>query len=92
LNCEAKKGYPFHIWLAIGHLAEAEDECLADFPELSEKIRPIRLALMGQEGQFKNGAMMDLLIAARRIAEQINGVSEEQRIDEILKFTDGCKG
>lgn len=92
LTCEAKKGYPFHLWLAVGHLAEAEDESMADFPHLSNDIRVVRMALMGQEGTFDNSALMKLLESARRTAEAINGIAEEERIKDILKNTTGCRG
>lgn len=34
------------IWMAIGHLAEAEDEAVNDYPELTRDIRNERLELM----------------------------------------------
>lgn len=43
LMSEALKGYPEHAWLAIGHLAEAEDEMLAEYPGMVEIIRSHRL-------------------------------------------------
>ena len=43
LMLEARKGYVVHSWLAVGHLAEAEDETLEDYPDLSELIREERL-------------------------------------------------
>ena len=43
---EAKLGYPFHKWYAIGHLAEAESESRANWPELTQKIRDFRLEIM----------------------------------------------
>jgi hypothetical protein len=33
-------------WIAIGHLAEAEDECVNDYPLLAEDIRRERLLMM----------------------------------------------
>lgn len=36
---ESHKGYPDHRWLAIGHLAEAEDELLAKFPAQASSVR-----------------------------------------------------
>ena len=41
---EAILGYPLHKWLAIGHLAEAESELLADAPYISNNIREHRVA------------------------------------------------
>lgn len=40
---EVEKGYPEHGWIAVGHLAEAEDESLREYPDLSEEIREHRL-------------------------------------------------
>ena len=37
-----------HKWLAVGHLAEAADEALHVDPDLSMKIRDIRLSIMEQ--------------------------------------------
>jgi len=39
---EARLGYPVLVWLAIGHMSEAEDELLARYPEDSIKIRDHR--------------------------------------------------
>lgn len=46
LMSEALKGYPRHAWLAVGHLAEAEDELLEKFPELAGTVRDHRLRYM----------------------------------------------
>ena len=50
---EVLQGYSedphMHKWLAIGHLAEAADEALADNPELANEIRNLRLKVMGQK-------------------------------------------
>lgn len=40
---EAELGYPEHAWLAVGHLAEAESELLANYPELAHEVRRHRL-------------------------------------------------
>lgn len=46
LMLEARKGYPVHGWLAVGHMAEAEDETLQLYPEITEEIRKHRLEYM----------------------------------------------
>lgn len=84
LLMESVKGYSEHYWLSIGHLAEAEDESSGDFPELTNEIRRVRIALMGQEGKFEHADMMQLLRDARAIAEKVNGLSEKERILGIL--------
>ena len=40
---EAMLGYPSHKWLAIGHLAEAESECLRCCYTLARTIRRHRI-------------------------------------------------
>jgi len=84
LVTESCLGYPLHIWLAIGHLAEAESETCSMFPLLSRQIRYVRLSLMGQEGIFTHGELMGLLKTVRKVAEGLNGVSEEARVQGIL--------
>ena len=84
LISEACLGYPEHIYIAVGHLAEAETECCSQFPELAKKIRTVRLAIMGQEGTFEHDSLMNLLKEVRLEAEKINGISEAQRICDIL--------
>jgi hypothetical protein len=42
LETEAKLGYPLHKYLAIAHLAEAEDEMLEKDPDLAKYIRSKR--------------------------------------------------
>lgn len=42
---ERDKGYPHHVWYAIGHLAEAEDEIVERMPEEAGEIRAARVAL-----------------------------------------------
>lgn len=41
---EALLGYPLHKWRAVGHLAEAESECLDFSPPLAKRIREYRLS------------------------------------------------
>lgn len=43
---EAVLGYPTHRWLAVGHLAEAEAEIYAKYPEIAQKIREERLKII----------------------------------------------
>lgn len=81
---ESVTGYPLHSWLAVGHLAEAETESVEKYPTFANKIRSVRLALMGQEGEFFPESLMNLLKEAREIAEIINGVDDRQRTHQIL--------
>ena len=43
LLLETKKGYPHHVWYALGHIAEAEDELVTHMPEEVAEIRRARL-------------------------------------------------
>lgn len=76
LVTESCMGYELHRWVAVGHLAEAETETCSEFPELADNIRKVRLALMGQQGEFKHTDMMALLKRTRDVAATINGFSE----------------
>lgn len=46
LSLEVLQGYPIHSWIVIGHLNEASDEVIKDYPELADKIREERLNYM----------------------------------------------
>ena len=43
---ESRLGYPSHLWLAIGHMAEAEAEIDQRYPEIAQKIREERLKVI----------------------------------------------
>jgi len=43
---ESNMGYPEHILLTIGHLAEAAEECFGASKELAEEIRQNRLEVI----------------------------------------------
>jgi len=47
---ETLKGYEEHVWFAIGHLAEAEDECGTEYPELRDSINHHRKCLEMETG------------------------------------------
>ena len=42
---ESRNGYPLHHYLALGHMAEAESESLAEHSDLTQAIRIERLKL-----------------------------------------------
>jgi hypothetical protein len=85
LLTEAVLGYPLHLWFAVGHLAEAETECLNEFPILALKIREARSRLMGQsDKRFNSLSLVSLLQEIRNIAGTFNGYSEEERVYKIL--------
>jgi len=45
LMLERMKGYPHHVWYAMGHMAEAEDEIIERMPEEARAVRDMRLAI-----------------------------------------------
>src|SRR5512140_3805830 len=65
---EAQLGYPHHRWLAVGHLAEAEAECLDEYPEFAKRIRECRLAVMKSFDCSKSACLEMLLIEACVVA------------------------
>lgn len=84
LTIEAVMGYPIHLWIAVGHLAEAESEACSKYPEFAKEIREIRLSLMGQKGKFSHNSLMELLRKARALAAEGNQQTEEDRIKGIV--------
>lgn len=71
---ESKKGYPTHFWLAQGHLAEAEDELLRDYPALADVVRNERKLL--EEDPSYEIPLMDLI-------EQVTAAAEEEEISHV---------
>ena len=63
LISEAAQGYPEHKWLALGHLAEASDELIKEFPVLALRIRDERKRLEGSPV----GTPFDVLALLRAI-------------------------
>jgi hypothetical protein len=54
---EAQMGYPEHRWLAVGHLAEATEESMGDYPVLAADLRMERLAVM-DNAEYKPNLMV----------------------------------
>lgn len=53
---EVRLGYPDHMWLVIGHMAEAESELVKEYSMWANTIRDKRLAYMKEatEPDFLN--------------------------------------
>ena len=64
---ESKLGYPEYLWLAVGHLAEAEAELDAKYHNLAEQVRIERLKVM-DTGDSE--ALMDLISTITIITAQ----------------------
>lgn len=58
---ETLLGYPKNKYLAIGHLAEAESELLAIFPEVATDIRQARL-LVAADKPFDYEWFLNMLL------------------------------
>jgi hypothetical protein len=66
---EAPLGYPRHAWYAVGELAEAEDELVAEYPECAAAVREARLALMASLDPLTSvGPDGDLVVDPQRLA------------------------
>lgn len=63
---EARNGYPDHIWLAIGHLAEAQAEIDRDQPNTAREIREARKAI-----EENIDADIDLLSIIRNLTSRL---------------------
>ena len=63
---EVHQGYPEHKWVVVGHLGEAADECIRDYPELAAEIRRHRLAYMKDVNYTV--PVLDLIAKATKLA------------------------
>jgi hypothetical protein len=45
LLSESKRGYPLHRTYALGHMAEAEEELIKEYPTQANRIRAVRIKL-----------------------------------------------
>lgn len=68
LSSEAKQGYPGHRWIVIGHMGEAADECVQEYPKLAAEIRKHRLAYMRDK---------DYVIPFMKLIEKASALTEE---------------
>jgi hypothetical protein len=63
---EVHQGYPAHNWIAVGHLGEAADESLRDYPKLAAEIRRHRIAYM--KNPKYEVPIMELIAKATKLA------------------------
>jgi len=70
---EARQGYPEHVWLAIGHLAEASEELLAVHPELANEIRNHRkrLETEADAGRWYDVPVVELITKVSQVARGV---------------------
>lgn len=70
---ETEMGYPIHKWIAIGHLAEASDELLYDYPQMAHIIRAERLNYMENSNYKIN--ILDLISQITSLEDLENSTS-----------------
>ena len=85
LTIEAATGYPEHIWLASGHLAEAEAEILEVHPKFADRIREVRRKLTGEDPGFRKDSLMELLREARTLAENAKEEKDVDMVNRVLR-------
>ncbi len=81
---EAHLGYPHHRWLAVGHLAEAESECLDEHEEFARKIRSCRLDVMQSLGKSKDACIESLLMEACLLAGEEADLQYDPRNSKVF--------
>ena len=62
LSLELCQGYPHHYFWALGHLAEAADECVQEYPWVAQRIREIRLAWTDDAARYPDWKYLTSLI------------------------------
>lgn len=76
LLTEYHQGYALHLWLAVGHLAEAEAELIERWPEHADYIRQHRILLIA-EPTYKVPTLKILeVLCSEAQTMQSNGVSK----------------
>lgn len=68
--------YDVHFWYAVGHMAEAESECMGKYPELASAIREERIAMIDNNEYFTD---FEPLIQAATI------LSNQEMTENVVK-------
>jgi len=68
LATEARQGYAAHRWIVIGHMGEAADESVKEYPALAAEIRKHRLAYMKDK---------DYVIPFMKLIEKASALTED---------------
>jgi len=84
LMSETRQDYPAHRWLAVGHMAEAAEECCKDYPKLADEIRKHRLRYM--TGLDYVVPIVKLIEMASKLAEDVGGCGRlgEDDVSRVL--------
>jgi hypothetical protein len=88
LLSESKKGYPKHRALALGHMAEAEDELIKEYPKQANKIRASRVKM---EGNLKYDDNLDKLFDMVDKECDICNLGHDHSQPKTIKCTAGKK-
>jgi hypothetical protein len=90
---EAQQGYPTHRWIAIGHLGEASDESVRDYPELAAEIREHRVGYMADpdyDVPFLELIEKATALAGEAVSEQMTAHERDALERCIAKGDEGC--
>lgn len=72
LNLEYRTGdYPVHKWYAVGHLAEAADEIIKEYPAIAATIRDMRIAYMEEDTDFNVSSVIELISSMGSQIEEV---------------------
>lgn len=82
---EAEQGYPEHYWLAVGHLAEASDELLREYPDMAREIRSERKAL-----EIAHGDGKPYQIPIMTLIDKCGELERPNRVHRIMPATSGA--
>lgn len=85
LLAESRLGYPDHVWLAMGHLAEASDELVADYPQMAAAIRTERKHL--EEAPYGHAVDIMRLIRDVSALEGSAPASAQQHAPAVQAYT-----
>lgn len=73
---EAQQGYPAHVWLAIGHMAEAAAELLEKYPGIAATIRKSRTDLEQSLSNGKKWAFPNFLDLIQQVSSLPEGTHQ----------------
>jgi hypothetical protein len=73
---EARQGYPSHIWLAIGHMAEAEAEIEGLYRDIATTIRECR-----KQVEVNPADTPDLMGVIQKISARLSGGDQSAGCD-----------
>ena len=69
LLSESLQGYPAHRWLAYGHMAEASDELIQNYPQLADLIREERKRL--EQAPIEAGRLTSIMLLLTHVTTQM---------------------